>query len=242
MVLLLMVFGGYGQGVRESPKLSWQEKFFQHSEQVLPLLIQQALKASPEMENNAAQRQIAFENIKITKKSIISGFSVGGGYVYGTRIGFGDFNQGGLNPFGQPAQGMYNVGFNVGLPLGQLVSRHNEIRIQELNLQQTEALGKLQERETRATVIQLYQDIVMAKAELELRQEALQSANIHLRMAEKQLASRVIQITEMARINEMYSAAAIGHGTAKVRYETSFLMMEELIGMRISDIMAILDK
>jgi hypothetical protein len=41
----------------------------------------------------------------------------------------------------------------------------------------------------------------------------------------------------MAKISESYSGAATAQGTSQVKYATAFLIMEELIGRKIQDLM-----
>ncbi len=231
----------FGQVTEQIFEPGWQERFFDNTEEIIPLLVQQAMESAPELAHNEAAQQIAIENKEIARKEISSGLAFGGGYRYGTLINLvGTDAAGGaasVNPFAIPAVGLYNIGFTASLPLDRIISRKNKINVQEMNLVQAKAQEKIEVRLLREKVILLYQEIAVAKAELELRQEALQSANIHYQMAEKQLHDGEILITDMARINEIYSAAAIGHGTAKVRYQTSFMMLEELIDMRIVDFM-----
>ena len=217
----------------------WQEHFFTDTK-ALPLLIAAALQYSADLEKLDHSKNMAVEELKIKRRSLLSGVGLGTGYTYGTRIGLGGGDQqqqNQLNAFVLPAQAQYNIGVMVSLPLDQFLSRRNELNKQQLVIKQTEADRKIMERQIRQLVIGQYQEIALARAQLKLHQEAFQTANIHFKLAEKQFEKGEIQLAEMAKISESYSAAAIAHGTAQVIYATAFLMMEELIGRKIQDLM-----
>ncbi len=224
----------------------WQEKFFQSSEVILPLLFDAAIKNSGQQESLELGREMAYEESKIIRKEIFTNISIGGNYSYGTSLNmlrFGsnfqniDMDMFGFNAFRLPSSAMYSTGLTVALPVGQFLTRHNKIKRHELLQKSIMAESKSSQMEIRKVVIGLYQDIVLAKAELELNQDAYQTASVHYKLAEKQLASGEIMLSEMSVIQETYTRAAIAKETAKVRYETTFLYMEELIGMRVKDLL-----
>ncbi|MGV3505103.1 MAG: TolC family protein [Adhaeribacter sp.] len=218
---------------------AWQERFFR-SDETLPLLMEAAISYSAEIERVDLGRNIAREDLKIKQKEIFSGIGLGSGYTYGTRIGLGTGEtqqQNQLNAFVLPAQAQYNVGVMLALPISHVLNRGNELSKQKMVVQQAEADRKIKERQLRQLVIGQYQEVVMARAQVKLHQEAYQTINIHHKLAEKQFAKGEISLSEMARISETYAAAATAQGTSQVRYATAFLMMEELIGKKIKDLM-----
>ena len=244
--LSLQVLIALGQTEGQNRPNDWQEKFFQSSEEVLPILFEAAIKNSAQVEKLDLGKEIALQESKIIRKEIFTNVSLGGTYTYGTSFNLLRFaNPGqvfdpemlGFNAFKLPSSAQYGTGLTVGLPIGQFLTRHNKIKRQELIQKQFFAESKNTEMEIRKVVIGLYQNIVLAKAELELNQEAFQTASVHYKLAEKQLASGEIMLSEMSVIQETYTRAAIAKETAKVKYETTFLYMEELIGMRIKDLL-----
>jgi outer membrane protein TolC len=243
-VILLMLFltlprvQSWGQVATAPQGAPWQGLFFNSSERVLPLLIQAAVNYSAEMEVAEAEKQMAIENVKITQKQIYTGLSVNAGYFYGNMNNF--FGQGSADPinnFRVPNAGRYNLGLNLGIPIGDMISRHHQIRRQEWALKQTESGQKIREREIRQQVINMYQEVVLARRLMEISQESMQNASINNQLAEKKFMKREIRVEEMLSIKEMHTRAAVALENAKTTYETSFLMLEELIGMKVSDLL-----
>jgi outer membrane protein TolC len=236
-LLLLAFLGAHGQHPTAT-KEEWQERFFD-ADTTLPLLMEAAILYSTEIEKLDLTKDIAREDLKIQRKEILSGIGLGSAYTYGSRIGLGtaDAQQNPLNAFVLPIQAQYNVGLMVSLPISQVLNRGSQINKRKMMIMQAEADRKGVEKQIRQLVINLYQEIVMAKAQLKLHQEAYQSASIHYKLAEKQFEKGGISLPEMAKISETYNGAASARGTSQVKYATVILMMEELIGMKLYELM-----
>ncbi|WP_187270217.1 TolC family protein [Pontibacter qinzhouensis] len=218
----------------------WEKKLF-NSEFALPILIDAALKNAAELEHADAGKLMALEQKKILKKRFYSGFALTSSYQYGTwnNFGWGGEPVNSFNAFDAPLRANYSVGFNVALPLGELLSRHNTIKQQDLAIAQVEAGRKLTEREIRQRVITMYQSIVLAKSQLELHQQAYQSAVVGNELAEKQFKAGEIMIDVMSTVQQNYTTTAVALESARINYETNLLMMEETIGMSIIDLIQI---
>lgn len=223
----------------KATEAAWQELFYQDTV-AIPLLIDAAIAYSADLERLGQSKNIAQEDLKIRRRNLLSGISVGSGYTYGSRIGLGATDQqqqNQLNAFVMPAQAQYNIGLMMSLPLDQLLNRRNDLNKQQLVIRQTEADRKIMERQLRQLVISQYQEIALARTQLKLHQEAYQTAHILFSLAEKQFKKGEISLVEMVKINESFSGAAIAHNTSQIKYGTAIRMMEELIGKRIQDLM-----
>ncbi|GGK56735.1 TolC family protein [Rufibacter glacialis] len=215
----------------------WEKKLF-NSEYALPILIETALLNSAELENSEAAKLMAQEERKVIRKNFYSGFALNSAYQYGTWEQFGLAGEpvNSFNAFDSPLQARYTMGVTMSLPLGQLLSRHNLIKKQDLAIAQVETTRKLAEKQIRHQVITLYQNMVLAKSQLELQQQAYQSAVVTNKLAEKQFKSGDILIDAMSAVQQAHTTTAAALQTAKVNYETTLMMMEERIGARLIDL------
>ncbi|PSR56665.1 hypothetical protein AHMF7605_25800 [Adhaeribacter arboris] len=232
---ILLAFG------QSNSKLTadWQERFFKAPEVTLPLLIDAAVKYSAQVEKLDAAKQIAYDNIRLSRKQVLNGLAVGTGYSYGSMLNTvnGDQQVSQINAFNMPARAQYNVGVNLSLSLGQLLSRRYELHRQELVLKQAESDRKTQEREIRQLIINTYQELTLAKVTWEQTVDALQSANVNKKIADKKFKLGQIQLDELMTVNDLYTKAALVQEQFKNKYETTFLLLEELIGMNLNDLM-----
>jgi outer membrane protein TolC len=236
---IFLVFNGLVTFAQGTPPqgADWEKKLF-YSEYALPILIDAALANAAELENADAAKLIAQEERKIIRKNFYSNFALNSAYQYGTWENFGYAGDpvNSFNAFDSPLRARYTMGFTVALPLGQLLSRHNLIKKQDLTIAQVEGNRKIAEKQIRQQVITLYQNIVLAKSQLELQQQAYQSAVVTNKLAEKQFKSGEILIDAMSSVQQAYNSTAVALQTAKVNYETTLMMMEETIGTRLIDL------
>ncbi|PIQ20308.1 MAG: hypothetical protein COW65_15745 [Cytophagales bacterium CG18_big_fil_WC_8_21_14_2_50_42_9] len=225
----LVVFGQ----TKTSSANNWQDKFFKNPETTLPLLINAATKNSYELHRIDAQSQMAQEQLKLTKKQIYSNVSLGSGVGYGTRLGnFSDVNGVNIRPYKN-----YNVGINAGISLTNILGRKHQIKMGELSIQQIEDDRNLGERTIRQNIISAYQNLSLAKVVLDNSQEALQTALVSKNLATKQFREGDIQVVDQMSVNQMYNSAVVQQKQALNTFQTSVLLLEEMIGMKLNDLM-----
>ncbi|MDQ4140285.1 MAG: hypothetical protein M3142_07145, partial [Bacteroidota bacterium] len=68
---IILVFGQNNLKTAED----WQEKFFKSPEVSLPLLIDAAIKYSAQIEKLDAAKQIAYDNIRLSRKQVLNGLA-----------------------------------------------------------------------------------------------------------------------------------------------------------------------
>ena len=233
LILALNGLVVFGQTKPSTANSNWQEKFFKSPETTLPLLINAAMKNSTELIRVDQQSQIAKEQIKLTKKQIYTNVSLGSGVGYGTRIGgFGnDFTGTNVRAFKN-----YNVGLNAGVSLMNLLGRKHQIKMGELSIAQIEEDRKSGERAIRQNVITAYQNLSLAKIILDNSQEALQTALVSKNIATKQFREGDIQVIDQMSVNQMYNSAVVQQKQALNSYQTSVLLLEEMIGIKLDQL------
>jgi len=222
---------------------NWQSKFFNSPKEVLPKLINAAIKNSTELEKLGLAEQIAQDQSKLTNKKILNRLSLGTNYSYGTTYNFingdtpGSGGGGGINPFSLPTQSQYNVGLSLGMSLGELLSRPYEKHQQQLMIKQVQADRVIGEKEIRKAMIAMYQEVVLANTELKHIQEALQTANVNKKISERRFKNGEVMVSEQMAADDMYSKAVLSEVQARSQYQTALLLLEETIGMTINELM-----
>ncbi len=219
---------------------NWQSRFFDSSDAVLPLLISTAIAHAAEMEKAVATQQYAQYDIQTTKNTLLNGLSVNTGYYYGTTqvITADQINQlNQLNAFALPARAQYNVGVGFILPFDRLLGRKNEVAKKQSVVKEAEADRKLAEKEIRKEVIALYQDVLLTRIVWAHRQDALQSADLNKKIADKRFSEGQIKVEEQIATMSFYSKAVEDNEEAKSKYTTAYLLLEERLGTTINNLM-----
>lgn len=244
LLLVLLVSGqvGYSQtaptGATGTSSDALQT-FFTAPEQVLPRLYEAAIAHSSEIERLDALKHVADEDVTLAKKRILNTLAFNTGYTYGTLPYFATANSTPEylpNPFGLGARAQFTVGAGLTVPIDVLASRNANIRRQGYAVDHAVAQRKTQETVIRQQVIIQYQALVLARATQQAAQEGYQSANISKKIADKRFRDGDIQIDEQMAAQDLYTRAVLAQAEAANRYQTAQLLLEDMIGTSINNI------
>jgi outer membrane protein TolC len=240
VLLLLLHLRGlllFGQNNAASPTPDWQTTFFDSPTIALPLLTAAAIKHSSELEALELQKGIAHEDLQLARKNILGSVGLIASYNYGNlaSVSLTDPNQ--PNQFTTFSSARYNTGVGLNLPLDRVVGRRNLVQREQLQYRRAEALRQDREKTIRQQVLRQYQDVLLARKLLTIYQEAYLSAQLNFQLVEKQFRKGQVQLSEYTPANERYTRAALEQATAISQYETAFMLLEEIVGDKISALM-----
>jgi len=214
------------------------DRFFAFPDQSITLLTESALNRSASVEALMLERDILREDLQLARKDIFSNIAVVGDYLYG-NLGTIAFSEGGPPiGVGTGLAGRYTAGIRLSLPFDRLTSRHNRINRVELQMRQAEFNQQTREDEIRQLVIQMYQEVILAKRMLDVHIEARESMNISRQTAERQFREGQIPLSDLSVVNESYTRANIDFQSSLTNYETSMRLLEEVAGVRIQELMS----
>ncbi|RYE91405.1 MAG: hypothetical protein EOO37_00365 [Cytophagaceae bacterium] len=262
LLLLLLLASGrasYSQtapaGATGTPPDALQT-FFTAPEKVLPRLYEAAIAHSSEIERLDALKSTAAEDVTLAKKRILNLLAFNSGYTYGSLPYFATATTTTTssptnptpttttpapeyitNPFGLGARAQFTVGAGLTVPIDVLASRNANIRRQQYVVDQTVAQRKTQETVIRQQIIIQYETLVLARATQQAAQDGYQSANISKKIADKRFRDGDIQIDEQMAAQDLYTRALLAQAEANSRYQTAQLLLEDMIGTSINNIM-----
>lgn len=215
----------------------WQTAFFETPAVALPLLQAAAVRHAAKLGALDKEKSIIGEDKRLIQKDILGSLALTGSYNYGNQTSGIINDPNSLSGIPANSTLRHSVGVNLILPLDRLAGRRNLIQKQELRYQQAELQRQAQEQDLRQDVIRLYQEVLRAKKSLALYQQAFLSADTDHELVERQFREGQVTLGDLSQVNSRYAQAAIAQEQAASQYETSFLLLEELAGGRISDLM-----
>ena len=237
LVAVLSFSSALGQ-TTAPPASDWQVIFFDSPAIALPRLMEAAGQHSKQVQVLDVGKDIGKEDIQIAKEEILQSVAVGGNYGYGNVL-----NGGGIYDPGNPNQvrvvnsKRYFAGVTVSLPLSRAFTRGNLIKREQLLYQQAELTRQGQLDAIRQQVIQLYQNVLLAKKLLTLQQESYVTVKTNYQLSERQFRQGQLPLTELSAASASLTGAAIAQETALNQYNTSFMLLEEVVGAKISTLM-----
>jgi outer membrane protein TolC len=242
--LLLLLWGlalrGAGQGapVVPAPTMTgWQATFFEAPEVALPRLVAAAMQHSAELEALKTDMAMSKEDLQIARKAIL------GSVLLANNFGYGNIASVTVADQTLPASGTtasqthYSTGINLNFSLDRLASRHNLINRQKLQYQKFDQVRQSREAGLRLQIIDLYQAVLLARKVLALRQHSYYIAQINYQLGEKQFKAGEVLLSEVSQLNDRYTNAAIEQENATSKYATAFMVLEDVVGNNIAELL-----
>jgi outer membrane protein TolC len=210
------------------------------SDDFLPLLIEAAIKYSPQVKRSANSVDVATSNLHISKNAIFSGLGVNSSYNYGTNYSAVN-NPGGVgsatNTFTTSQSGFYNLGVVVQLPLISILNRKHLLKAGQAQINMAKADQESVNMAIKEDVIRQYQELKLAKKILELSNNSLQTAQSNAIMAEKQFLQNQIAIDQASGVQQAYNKAKIEYETSLNSFQTIFMQLEAYIGVNLTTLL-----
>ena len=215
----------------------WQRIFFQQPVLALASLTAAAIRVAPALRTIEAEKAIYKEDVILARQNLLSSVSVGGSYNYGNLASIQLVDPKSPNQFNTFNSSRYSVGANVAVPLDRVVGRKHLINKELLQVERAESVRQEREAALRQQVLQLYQQVLLAKKVLGVHQESLVMAQVSQQLAEQSFRQGQVSMADLAAANERYTQATIARETSASHYTTAFLTLEDVVGAKISTLM-----
>ncbi len=208
------------------------------TDELLPMLIDSAIKYSPVVRRMANSINYADESLQLNKKSIYSSLSLNSSYNYGTNYSAVNNSAGSsINNFTTGQTGFYNMGVGIQLPLTQIVSRKNLIRSAEAQVRIATADKDNAALYVKQEVIRLYQEFKLSHKLVMIGGKNKQSAQINYAMAERDFTQGQSSVDQEARVMDIYNKSVIEYETYVNRFQTAYMQLESYTGTTLSTLL-----
>ncbi len=206
------------------------------TDQLLPMLIDSAIKYSPEVRRIGSTEDYAAANLRINKNIIYSAVSMVSSYNYGTNIS-ALTNPGstvGGNNFTTSQNSFYNVGIGLQLPVTHLINRKSIIKAGQSQVSMATAEKDQAALIIRQEVIRLYQDFKLSQKLVTISSRNKQGAQINNSMAEKDFLNGQISIDQVSRVLDIYNKSTIEFETNVNRFQMMYMQLEAYTNTNLS--------
>lgn len=209
------------------------------TDQLLPELIKQALKQSPEARRTRGGMQYAEANAHISRNSIFNALNLQSSYIYGTNYtSLSDKSTTVVSNNLTTAQsGFYNVGVGFQMPLSSILNRKHIARSGESQIEMAGAENQRIELGVKQEVIRLYEDFKLAHRIMLLGNANKRITQVNKGMAEKDFANGQITIDKLTIVLESHNKALFESETYENRFETTFRQLEAFTGVNFFELL-----
>lgn len=133
----------------------------------------------------------------------------------------------------QQSQVNYGVGAYIKIPILDIVNRKNQIQLAENEIEQAKSMAEFQKNEVRQLVIVQYNDLILKQKLLKIKAKHLALTQSNVNLAEKEFKNGVSNLSEYSRISGIYSDAETEYETARIDFITSYMILEEIVGIKL---------
>ncbi|MCX6245246.1 MAG: TolC family protein [Bacteroidetes bacterium] len=203
----------------------------------LSKLIDSAVANSPEMQFGNLQVSIDKRNLHTIKSQWTNNFGVQANYGYGTFDYLYNSTAGGNTPPTytlNSSLSQYGVGAYLRIPFDQIFNRSNQVKMGHEVIEQAKTLVETENRKIRDQVIHLYNDLILKQRLLQIKSRYLETSRINMQMAEKGFLNGTVSIDNYSQVTEIATRTESDFEMAKTEFLTSYMMLEELTGMKFN--------
>jgi len=232
--LLLIGLTGYAQEPKEFNLMK------DDIELMLPPLesiIDSAIAHNPNVKFRDLQIDVNNSKLKAERLQWTRDLGIQTDMRYGTFDNFSTNTAAGQNPSliaTRSNQLNYGGGAYLKIPLYDVVSRKNQIRLAKAEIEQAQSFSQAQRNEVRQSVIKQYNDLILKQRILKIKSKFAETSKINIEMVEKEFLNGIVTVTEYARISGIFSTTETDFEISKMEFRTAYMMLEEIVGIKFN--------
>ena len=209
-------------------------------ETVLPplnSLIDSAISHNPYVKYRENQVLINKANLNTNQTQWTRNIGIQGDVRYGTFNNFYTDTQGGQTPninSSINSELNYGVGAFIRIPIDEVFNRKHQVKTAKMQLEQAHNMAEVQKDELKQTVIKQYNDLILKHRLLKIKSRYLEISRNNIETAEKDFRSGAILVSDYTRMSELATNSEADFQTIKVEFNTAYLILEEITGMKFN--------
>lgn len=206
------------------------------TDELLPMLIDSAIKYSPEVRRVGNSQDYAVANLQVNKRAIYSAVSLLSSYNYGTNFTGVNNPPGtvGGTSFTTAQTSFYNVGIGFQLPVSYIVNRKNIIKAGQSLVNMAASEKENVALFIKQEVIRLYQDFKLYQKLMMISSKNKQAAMVNNSMAEKDFLNGQITVDQVSRVQDIYNKTIVEFETHVNKFQASYMQLEAYTGTSLS--------
>lgn len=205
------------------------------TDELLPMLIDSAIKYSPESRKNIGNVDLATANLQVIKKGIYSAFSLRTSYGYGTNYASVNNQSATIgNDITNAKSAFYNVGVAIQLPLSMLINRKDIIKVSQSQVSMAAAEKDNAIQVIKQDVTKMYQEFKLLHKLVGISSKNKEAAEINNVLAEKNFLNSQLTVEQVAAVLENYNHSIIQFETYLNNFQTTYMQLEIYTGISLS--------
>jgi outer membrane protein TolC len=207
------------------------------TDELLPLLIDSAIKYSPQARIGRSNETRIKATHNINKRSIYNALSIRTSLGYGSNFSAINNQSATISEnYTTGSSAFYSIGVGLQLPLTQIIN-HKDINKVEKSIVEAAVADKDKTfLSIKQDVVRAYQGLKLVHKLLSLSVKSKQSAEINYNMGQKNFLNGQLTVDQILIVTEGYNRAVIEYETNVVKFQTSLMELDMLTGTSFSNL------
>ena len=201
----------------------------------LSVLIDSAILHNPYVKFRDNQKIINQENLRTSQTQWSRNIGIQSDVRYGTFNNFNNYTTGGQSPDVNSTlttEFNYGVGAFIRLPFDEIFNRKHQVNRAKSELDQARDMADVQRVELTQLVIKQYNELILSQRLMKIKAKYLEIERFSMETAEEDFHLGTISVTEYSRTAELFAKADSDFQTTKVQFNTAFLLLQEIVGIK----------
>lgn len=183
-----------------------------------------------------AKRDAANAELKIVKRKWLNYLRGVASYQYGKMVsvnGFSDTETPLYYTSNGISQNQYYAGVSLSLPLGDILSQKQNVRVQKSRLRQMEYEYAITIEERKLIILEAYNRVLEELSVLKAKAEAAALYNAQMKISEQDFINGKIDIISLSMERSRRSAALVTYQSGRVALQNAITLLEMLTNVKI---------
>lgn len=204
------------------------------SDELLPMLIDSAIKYSPQARLSRSNETRIKATHNINKRSIYNALSIRTSLGYGSNFSAINNQSATISEnYTTGSSAFYSIGVGLQLPISQIIN-HKDIKKVERSIVEAAVADKDNTiQNIKQDVIRAYQDLKLVQKLLSVSSKNKQSSEIIFNLSEKNFLNGQLTVDQVAIVTESHNKALIDFETNLIRFQTSYMELETITGTNL---------
>lgn len=132
------------------------------------------------------------------------------------------------------AETRYGIGAYINFPIYDYLNRKHIVSLAKTEIEQARNMAEMQRKELTERVIRQYNTLIVSQRLLKVKTKSFETSQLSIEMAEKEFSNGVLPVVEYARVSEIHASLESEYESAKMDFKTAFMVLETLVGMKLS--------
>lgn len=129
----------------------------------------------------------------------------------------------------------YTYGPSISFSLYEILSHGNQLQVYKYEKKAADFKKEEAVLDLHKYIRQIYNTVLLQQTLLKIKSEALNTSYVHLKMAEQEFNKSAITLSELSRVNEIYTKSEIEYEMNVSELKNAYMELQQVVGVNFTN-------